>query len=127
MHKINVKRTVICLLRKRFKRNQNRLVKDDDDVIWVTINGRHIPIRTKKDIKKIGEAFKKKHSYERKEHDIIHLEKDEYAKVMHEINTNLPDEQRSWTICSKDIGEYTYTFRNLGFGNYEIIRKIKIR
>lgn len=62
-------------------------------------------------------------SRERKE---VQLPKNEYAQVMHELNTNLTEEQRKKKIISKNIGDYKYTFQNEGFNEYRIINKRKI-
>lgn len=56
----------------------------------------------------------------------VELPKDEYAAVMHELNTNLTKEQRKIKQLSKTIGNFIYHFENNGFNEYRIIRKIKI-
>lgn len=50
----------------------------------------------------------------------------EYAHVMSEIATNLTKEQSQKKVFSKAIGDYIYTVENKGFGNYRVIKKIKI-
>ena len=50
----------------------------------------------------------------------------EYAHVMSEIATNLTKEQSKRKVFSKAIGDYIYTVENKGFGNYRVIKKIKI-
>lgn len=45
----------------------------------------------------------------------IRLPKDEYAMVVHEINTNLTAEERKRKVVSKAIGDSVYTFDNNGF------------
>lgn len=62
-------------------------------------------------------------SRERKE---VQLAKDEYAQVMHELNTNLTEEQRKKKLISKNIGNFKYTIQNEGFNEYRIINKRKI-
>lgn len=55
------------------------------------------------------------------------VSKQEYAHVMHEVATNITEEQMSQTTFSKAIGDYVYTFSNEGgFGEWKIIRKRKI-
>ncbi len=56
----------------------------------------------------------------------LHLQKDEYAHVTSEINTNMSEEQRQLTVVSKAIGDYIYTFENHGFNDYRIIGKVPI-
>lgn len=70
----------------------------------------------------------KKNRYRREpRHGTIKLAKREYARVVSEINTNLPKEQRKKKYCTKAVGDYEYFFRNLGFGDYEFLGKKKIR
>lgn len=57
----------------------------------------------------------------------IRVSKQEYAHVMHEVATNITEEQMSQTTFSKAIGDNVYTFSNEGgFGEWKIIRKRKI-
>ena len=56
----------------------------------------------------------------------IHLPKEEYAQVMHELNTNLTPEQRKKKVIKKYIGNYLYTFKNNGFNEYKPINKREI-
>ena len=42
---------------------------------------------------------------------------------MHELNTNLPFNQRKNTIVYKAIGNYVYTVKVNGFNDYTIIDK----
>ena len=56
----------------------------------------------------------------------IHLPREEYAMVMHELATNLTKEEHSYPIAVKHIRNYTYRVEILGFGNYRIIGKWKI-
>ena len=58
-------------------------------------------------------------------YDIVELElpKEEYGKIMHELNTNLSKEERSKKQITKYIGNYRYTVVNKGFNEYTIIRK----
>lgn len=56
----------------------------------------------------------------------IMLPKDEYAHVISEINTNLPDEKRKRGVVSHIVGNYTYTFINYGFNDYVIVKKLPI-
>ena len=57
------------------------------------------------------------------DYETVHLPADEYATVMHEINTNLSAEDRSKKVVTKAIGDYLYTFENNGFDNYRILDK----
>lgn len=54
------------------------------------------------------------------------LPRQEYAHVMSEIATNLTEEQANKKVFSKAIGDYIYTIENNGFGDYRVIKKIKI-
>lgn len=54
---------------------------------------------------------------------VVKLPVQEYALVMHELNTNLPFNQRKNTIVYKAIGNYVYTVKVSGFNDYTIIDK----
>lgn len=56
----------------------------------------------------------------------VFLPKKEYAHVMSEIATNLTKEQSNKKVFSKNIGNYTYTVENNGFGDYRVIDKVEI-
>lgn len=56
----------------------------------------------------------------------VQLPKDEYAQVIHELNTNLTNDQRKKKQITKAIGSYLYTINNNGFNNYKIIDKMEI-
>lgn len=57
---------------------------------------------------------------ERKE---VQLPKEEYAQVMHELNTNLSKDERKMKKITKAIGNYLYTVENHGFNDYKITKK----
>lgn len=57
------------------------------------------------------------------EYKTVFLPEKEYSKVMHEISTNLTNEQNNSKMFSKHIGEYIYFVENNGFGNYRVIGK----
>ena len=57
----------------------------------------------------------------------IRLPPKEYAKVMHELNTNLTKEQRKKKYITKSIGAYIYQVEIYGFDNYRITNKKRIR
>lgn len=61
-----------------------------------------------------------------KDFPTVILPKQEYAHIMSEIATNLTKEQASKKVFSKCIGDYIYTVENNGFGEYRVIKKIKI-
>ncbi len=56
----------------------------------------------------------------------IQLPKDEYAQVIHELNTNLTKEERKKKQITKCIGNCFYTILNNGFNEYKIIGKQNI-
>ena len=58
-----------------------------------------------------------------KDYPTIHLDKDEYAHVISELNTHMTEEQRKQAVVTKAIGNYYYTIENKGFNNYRIIGK----
>lgn len=60
-------------------------------------------------------------------YDEITFEADEYAHVMSELNTHLSAEDRKHARVVKAIGNYLYTIINLGFDNYIVIGKEKIK
>jgi len=43
--------------------------------------------------------------------------------VLHELNTNLTNEQREKKILTRYIGKYRYRIENNGFNEYRIIGK----
>lgn len=53
----------------------------------------------------------------------VWLSKREYAKVMSEIASHLTEEQSNSEVFIKRIGNYIYTIRNNGFGEYIVIKK----
>lgn len=53
----------------------------------------------------------------------IQLPKEEYAQVMHELNTNLPKELKNKKVFKRAIGNHTYKIINKGFNDYKIIDK----
>lgn len=57
----------------------------------------------------------------------IWLPKKEYGHVMHEVATNITEEQMNQSTFSKAIGDFIYTFANEGdFGEWRIIGKEEI-
>ena len=56
----------------------------------------------------------------------IVLPRDEYARVMSELNTHMSDEDRACKIVTKPIGDFFYTVINKGYDDYIIIGKHKI-
>ncbi len=57
----------------------------------------------------------------------IRLGRKEYAIFMHEMNTHLTKDDLSEKIVTKNIGEYRYLVKVIGFDNYHIINKMKIK
>ena len=54
----------------------------------------------------------------------IWLSAKEYGHVMHEVATNITEEQMNQSTFSKAIGDYVYTFANEGgFGDWRVIGK----
>lgn len=74
--------------------------------------------------KKSGSKYDKIKNKPRKE---IQLPKEEYAQVIHELNTNLTKEQKKEKILSRFIGDYRYLIENNGFNEYRIIGKDDIK
>ena len=58
---------------------------------------------------------------------VVKLPAQEYALVMHELNTHLPAGQKKKKFVHKAIGNYMYTVRVNGFDDYEIVRKVPIK
>lgn len=56
----------------------------------------------------------------------IQLPKDEYAQVIHELNTNLTKEERNKKQITRCIGDNVYIVQNKGFNQYKIIGKYEI-
>ena len=57
----------------------------------------------------------------------VWLPKKEYAMVMSELATNLTKEEHSKSTAERSIGNYTYRVVIIGFGNYRVIGKFKIK
>ncbi len=51
----------------------------------------------------------------------------EQAWLTHELNTHLSKKERDEPIIWRAIGDHTYTILNLGFNNYKVLNKIKIK
>ena len=56
----------------------------------------------------------------------IFLPREEYARVISELNSHLSEEDRQSTLIVKPIGDYVYLVINRGFDNYIIIGKYPI-
>lgn len=54
------------------------------------------------------------------------ISKEEYGKIIHELNNNLTKEQRKKKRITKAIGNYIYTVINNGFNEYTVVEKAKI-
>ncbi len=61
------------------------------------------------------------------EYPTVYLPWGEYNMVMHELATNLTEEERKQKIVTRSIRNYTYTVVNNGFGNYRVIKKKAIK
>lgn len=58
----------------------------------------------------------------------VQLPYKEFSHVMHEIATNITEEQKAQSTFTKAIGDYLYTIANEGgFGEWRIIRRRKIK
>lgn len=57
----------------------------------------------------------------------VKLSKEEYARVVSALNTNLTKREREDNFIQKAIGDYIYSVENKGFDNYRIVGKIKLR
>ena len=56
----------------------------------------------------------------------IQLPKDEYARVMSEIRTNITSEEKQKKVFRKPIGNHIYRIENIGDYDYRIIGKSEI-
>ena len=56
----------------------------------------------------------------------VQLPKDEYARVMSEVRTNITAEQKQKKVFRKPIGNYIYRIENIGNYDYRIIGKSEI-
>ncbi len=97
------------------KRSQNAFTSASKNV---NINRGSESKRLKIDL----QLFAKKPS----DYETVFLPKDEYGKVMHEVATNASKEQLSKKLFSKCIGDYVYTFENLG-DDFRVIDKEKLK
>ena len=57
----------------------------------------------------------------------VKLPRAEYAMVMHELATNLTEDEREQRIITRNIRNHTYVVVNNGFGNYRVIKKKTIK
>ena len=69
----------------------------------------------------------KKDRHVKRQHATIRLSPKEYTEVVSALNTNLTKEERKKKWLQKAVGNYCYTFKNIGFSQYEFIRKEKIK
>ena len=98
---------------------------------WITVKGNHIPVKdgqtkeqaVKEFLENKVEKQSKRDKIKKRNRKEVKLPKAEYAKVMHELNTNLTNEQRQQKHIHKAVGNYFYTVINNGFNNYKIIDK----
>lgn len=72
------------------------------------------------------EKSSKRDKIKNRERKEVQLPKEEYAQVLHELNTNLPAELKNMKIFRRSIGNYTYKVQNNGFNKYKIIGKQEI-
>lgn len=56
----------------------------------------------------------------------VQLPKEEYARVMSELNTNLTKEQKQKKQIIRAIGSNVYIVENNGFNEYRIIKKYEL-
>lgn len=69
------------------------------------------------------EKSSKRAKIDSSKHPTVELPKEEYAQVMHELNTNLTNEQKKEKILRRYIGNHRYIIENNGFNEYRIIGK----
>lgn len=69
------------------------------------------------------EKSSKRDKIKNRERKEVKLPKEEYAQVMHELNTNLSKDERKMKKITKAIGNYLYTVENHGFNDYKITKK----
>lgn len=69
------------------------------------------------------EKSSKRDKIKNRERKEVKLPKEEYAQVMHELNTNLTKDERKMKKITKAIGNYLYTVENHGFNDYKITKK----
>lgn len=72
------------------------------------------------------EKSSKRDKIKNRERKEVKLPKEEYAQVMHELNTNLTKEQRKKKTITKAIGNHIYKIENHGFNDYKITSKKEI-
>ena len=101
---------------------QEQVVKRSKNTFTAATENVNISQGNNNEGKKLNlQLFAKKPS----DYETVFLPKDEYGKVMHEVVTNASKEQLSKKIFSKCIGDYVYTFENLG-DDFRIIDKEKL-
>ena len=100
--------------------------------IWRTVGGRKIFIEEGDDLEtamfKSGKFNKERYNNHLKKHGQVRklkLTKDEYANVIHEINTNFKPSKKQFTYA-KAIGNYVYFFEFIEYNSYIIYKKVKI-
>lgn len=55
------------------------------------------------------------------------MSKKEYGHVLHEVITNASKEQKSQEYFMKHVGNYSYLVYNKFDGDYELIKRTKIK
>lgn len=71
----------------------------------------------------LNKKSSKRDKIDSSKHKTVELSKEEYAQVMHELNTNLTNEQRKKKQITRAKGNNIYTLENNGFNEYRIIDK----
>ena len=94
------------------------------DGVWRTIRGRRVFLENGKSMY-ASMVRSGKFPEMRKKPRTLHLPSEEYARVMHELNTwydSFKDEPR----VARCIGNYVYMFDNKSFDNYRFTQKYGI-
>lgn len=90
--------------------------------IWRTVRGRRIFI---KEGQSLTDAMRESGKFQKGRRKPIYLDKKEYGKVIHELNTYYKAFENKKTVGWR-IDPYYYAFENHGFDNYSIFAKIPI-
>ena len=89
---------------------------------WRTIRGRRVFI---KDGQSLTDAMRESGKFQKNRRKTLYLNKEEYGKVIHELNTYYRVFENKKLVGWR-IDPFYYAFENYGFNNYNIFAKIPI-
>ena len=111
----------------------------DDKMIWITEHDDQFKIKVKEDYRKTSEektgnkfrltnpeglTFNREAILKLK--PLKNIPKSDYARFMAAMNSDIAEEERLGPFIVKDIGNWSYITINKEYGDYPILRRVKI-